>query len=230
MAFLIITIRKKAMRSIYQAEKKPDVLPVTASVALLIASLFIVSACSDSGNNDGAALEADGANAGQGVADADSSGAGAENDDELFVEAVDPNEAIPAPSADTIATSLLNNDFYGILLSLIEQADLAGALNEDSSGSGWTLFAPSDRVFENDAAYASLSTEQKNELVRNHLYAGRLSSAELTQGTLAMSSGSVTIGQASDGRTTVGGARIVAADREFSNGFIHFVDAVLQAD
>lgn len=164
---------------------------------LLAASVLGVSACSDSGGSG------------------------------TVIPTVDPNDAIPPASEDSIADSLLNRPDYATLLRLIEESDLTEALQGDNSGAGWTLFAPPDTAFEN-AALESLTAEQSSALVRNHLYSGQLSVSDIMPGELQMTLGSVEVVQNQDGSVTVGGAIIVAGDRVMSNGVIHFVNAILE--
>jgi len=142
-----------------------------------------------------------------------------------FMSMVDPNEQVPAPSSENIADSLRENVDYGTLLTLIEDADLVLELQGDNMGLGWTLFAPSDDAFSTDQ-FESLSREQQIALVRQHLYSGRVMSADLLPGPLVMSNGAtVAVTQNSDGTIAVGGATIIARDRVVSNGVIHYVDA-----
>ena len=143
------------------------------------------------------------------------------------VPVVDPNDAIPPASEDSIAENLLNRPDYQNLLRLIEESDLTETLQGDNSGMGWTLFAPSDTAFEN-AGLQSLSVEQASALVRNHLFSGQLSVADIPPGELQMTLGRVEVVLNQDGSVTVGGAIIVAGDRVMSNGVIHFVSAVLE--
>lgn len=173
----------------------------TLGLAVLMAgSVLFVSACSDDGSNG-----------------------------DSLPPAVDPNLEVPDLNPENIANALRDNVDYGTLLNLIEDADLAEALQNDNGGVGWTLFAPRDEAFANEA-FESLSGAQMNLLVRNHLYSGRLASDELLQASpLEMTEGTVDVGENADGSITVGGARIVARDRNFDNGIIHFVDAVLQS-
>lgn len=139
---------------------------------------------------------------------------------------VDPNESIPLPTSDDIATTLLMRSDYQTLLRLVELAGLTEVLQTDNDGAGWTLFAPSDVAFaaENDASL--FTSEDSAELVQLHLFSGRISSADLQAGTLDMSRGSVDV-QISEAGFMVGDATIVGRDRVVGNGIIHFVDSVL---
>ena len=187
--------------------------------ALIASSICLVSACSDSDNGaDNSVPNSD--DAGSTITDGGDVG-------EVFVPVIDPNDVVPPPSDDTIAGTLLVRTDYQTLLMLIEQADLTDALNGDNSGNGWTLFAFTDAAF-NDAGFATFTDEQNDALVRGHLHSGRLPFSSIQPGVLAMTQGSVEVTENADGTILIGGARVVARDRVFSNGIIHFVDAVLE--
>ena len=173
---------------------------------LLATSVLGISACSDSDDSGSAADTATAS---------------------MQAPIVNPNDAIPPPSPDNIADSLLMRMDFQTLLRLVEESDLVEALQGDNGGLGWTLFAPSDIAFEN-AGIDNLTPEQLDALVRNHLHSGQLSTAELMAGALQMTVGSVEVVRNPDGSITVGGATIIAGDRVQSNGVFHFVDAVLE--
>ena len=184
------------------------------SIAL---SICLLSACSDSdnGSND---VVPNSNEAGSSTAD---------NSADDFVPVVNPNDVVPAPSEDTIAEALLVRSDYSLLLMFIEQADLADALNEDNSGNGFTLFAFTDEAYAN-AGFMTVTDEQNDALVRGHLHLGRLPFSDIQPGVLAMIQGSVEVTENADGTILIGGATVVARDRVFSNGIIHFVDSVLE--
>jgi len=167
---------------------------------LLATSLFSLAACSD---NDSSTVNG--------------------------VPVVDPNDAIPDASLDSISDNLLNRTDYQTLLRYIELSDLTETLQGDNDGLFWTLFAPSDAAFE-AADLQSLNAERSAELIGNHLHSGQLSVAELMPGALQMTVGSVEVVLSDDGSITVGGSTIVAGDRVMSNGVIHFVSTVLVAE
>lgn len=174
---------------------------------LLATSVLGISACSSGGDSGGAAPSAD------------------PNDNDIVV--VDPNEAVPEASEDSIADGLLRRTDYQTLLRFIQENDLTEALQGDNNGVGWTLFAPDDSALES-AGQDSLSAEQSGALVGLHLHSGQLNVADLIPGELQMTQGSVEVVQNPDGSVTVGGATIVAGDRVMSNGVIHFVGSVLE--
>ena len=180
----------------------------------------------DNDANDGAQLPEDGD--AEPMVDQED---GAENDtqlpgDEEFAPVVDPNEEIPDPSPDSISDTLLLRSENSVLLMLIENANLAEELGGDNDGDGWTLFAFSDVAYDNENIQ-TVTDEQSASLVRGHLYEGRLRYEDMRPGLLQMLEGSVEVMQNDDGTLSVGGASVVARDREFSNGIIHFVDSVL---
>ena len=187
---------------------------------LIACSICLLSACSgsDNGTND---VVTDSSETSSSTTDD-----GADIGDD-FVPVVDPNDVVPPPSEDTIAGTLLVRSDYSTLLMLIEEADLADALNGDNSGNGWTLFAFTDIAYAN-AGLLSLTDEQNDALVRGHLHPGRLPFSDIQPGVLTMTQGSVEVTQNADGTILIGGATVVARDRVFSNGIIHFVDSVLE--
>ena len=143
---------------------------------------------------------------------------------------IDPNDVVPEPADGSIADTLLFRSDFSILLQLIEDADLATALQGDNNGLGWTLFAPSDSEFNNDPAFSSMTDEERAQLLRLHVFPGTLLLADFVAGSLNMQEGSALVELDEQGVVTVGAARIVARDRQFNNGVIHFVNAVLQPE
>lgn len=145
------------------------------------------------------------------------------------VRPVDPNDAVPPPTTDSISVTLLERSDYSILLDLIERAGLAELLIENNDGAGWTLFAPSDSAFERGSEDVfELDSVGASDLINLHLYSGTVTSAELPDGPLEMVEGTVQIERTAAG-VTVGGATIVGRDRIVGNGIIHFVSAPLVA-
>jgi len=142
------------------------------------------------------------------------------------VPIVDPNDNIPPPTTDDIATTLLMRSDYSTLLFVVERAGLTEVLQTDNSGEGWTLFAPSDIAFGAGDDVSQLTTEESAELVQLHLFPGTVASTDLREGLLSMSLGSVEV-QFTDTGIKVGEATIVGRDRVVGNGIIHFVDSVL---
>ncbi len=141
------------------------------------------------------------------------------------VRITDPNDNIPPPTTADIASLLLEQSDFSTLLLLIEQAGMTELLQQDNEGLGWTLFAPSDEAFaRGELDVFQLDMEGATRMVQRHLYPGRLTTAEMVEGELAMSAGSVDIVRDAETGLSVGGATIVGRDRQAGNGIIHYVD------
>ena len=141
------------------------------------------------------------------------------------VRITDPNQNIPPPTTTDISTLLLEHSDYSTLLLLIEQAGMTELLQQDNNGMGWTLFAPSDDAFaRGELDVFELDMAGATRLVERHLYSGRLTTAEMVEGELAMSGGSVDVVRDPETGLSVGGAAIVGRDRQVGNGIIHYVD------
>ncbi len=141
------------------------------------------------------------------------------------VRITDPNDNIPPASTMDIASLLLEQSDYSTLLRLIEQAGMTELLQQDNGGLGWTLFAPSDVAFaRGELDVVQLDDEGATRLVQRHLYPGTLTTAEMVEGELAMSAGSVDVVRDAETGLSVGGATIVGRDRQMGNGIIHYVD------
>ena len=190
---------------------------------LVAASISTITACSDSDSS--AAIDGDNVNIDDDAITDDN--ANTDDGNNNFVPVVDPNDVVPEPSEESIINSLLDNVDFGTLLGLVLQADLADTLDNNNGGNGWTLFAFSDNASGADEVFG-LTGDEANALVGGHLFSGRLLLEDIQPGGLTMTRGSVNVTVNDDGTISVGGARIVARDREFSNGVIHFVDSVLE--
>ncbi len=144
------------------------------------------------------------------------------------VRITDPNENIPPPTTTDISTLLLEQSDYSTMLLLIEQAGMTELLQQDNDGMGWTLFAPSDDAFaRGELDVFELDTAGAMRLVERHLYSGRLTTAEMVDGELAMFGGSVDVVRDPETGLSVGGATIVGRDRQVGNGIIHYVNSRL---
>lgn len=141
------------------------------------------------------------------------------------VRITDPNENIPPPTTTDISTLLLEQSDYSTLLLLIEQAGMTELLQQDNDGKGWTLFAPSDDAFSRgELDVFALDEAGAQRLVQRHLYSGRLMTADMVEGELAMFEGSVDVVRDPETGLSVGGATIIGRDRQVGNGIMHYVD------
>ena len=135
-----------------------------------------------------------------------------------------------AAEKDIVDTAVAAGSF-NTLVTAVTKADLAETLK----GSGpFTVFAP------NDDAFAKIPAETLNTLLdpsnkgtlagilTYHVIAGKVMSADIVGKSLSVDTvngAPVTI-DATDG-VMVGGAKVIAADIETSNGVIHVIDTVI---
>lgn len=120
------------------------------------------------------------------------------------------------------------------LSTLVAAVDAAG-LGETLSGEGpFTVFAPTNAAFEAlpegtlDALLADPSGAL-TEVLQLHVISGEVDSAAATAaagGTVDTLGGPISVEQ-SGGSLVVGGATVVQADIQASNGVIHVIDAVI---
>ena len=137
--------------------------------------------------------------------------------------------ALPAMS-DTIVDVAAGNDDFSTLVAAVTAADLAETL---SSEGPFTVFAPVDDAF---AALPEGTVEALLEdiptltgILTYHVVAGNVMSTDLAAGCndVPTVNGAMVTICAGDGSVTVGGANVIAADVEASNGVIHVIDAVI---
>ena len=136
-------------------------------------------------------------------------------------------DAAPAPTVVAIAAS--NPDFT-TLVAAVKAAGLAETL----SGTGpFTIFAPTNAAFaklpagtvemllkpENKAKLASILTY--------HVVGAKVMAADVKTGMVKTVNGANLNVKAWDGKVTVNGAKVTAADVVASNGVIHVIDTVV---
>ena len=148
---------------------------------------------------------------------------------ELEIEQISA-ESTPAEDK-TIADVATAAGTFKTLLAAAAAADLAGAL----SGPGpITVFAPTDEAFAKlppGTVEELLKPENKGKLaaiLKYHVIAGRVPLAkalELREG--ATLQGAKLQAAFTDGRVLIGGATLLQADLEASNGLVHVIDQVL---
>lgn len=153
----------------------------------------------------------------------------------------DDNDSSQTPQ--TIVSIAKANPELSNLVAALEKADLAATLN--TSGS-YTVFAPTNTAFSaflSAKGYANLNdvpVAALKEILLNHVLSTKVKSTEIATGyvkTLAKggASASNTIsmylekgtGVTINGGKTNGGAAVITADIEASNGIIHVVDGVI---
>lgn len=122
----------------------------------------------------------------------------------------------------------------GTFATLIAAAKAAGLAETLATGGPFTVFAPNDEAFAKlpkGTVEGLLKPENKEKLasiLKLHVVAGRVDSiaAASVKEATSLSGGKLAI-VASDGGLTVGGAKVVAADINASNGLIHVIDTVI---
>lgn len=133
-------------------------------------------------------------------------------------------------SHGTIVDIAAGNDDFSTLVAAVTAADLVDTL---SSEGPFTVFAPVNDAF---AALPEGTVEALLEdipaltgILTYHVVAGNVMSGDLAAGcndVPTVNGAEVTICAGETG-VTVGGANVVAADIEASNGVIHVIDAVI---
>ena len=140
-------------------------------------------------------------------------------------------DTVILPSEKNIVETAVANSSFKTLATLLEKADLVGAL----SGAGpFTVFAPTDAAFAKlpkETVESLLKPENKAQLVeilKFHVVSGRIfSDAALKAGKAkTLQGGEITI-VAKDGKASVNGANLSATDLDASNGVIHVIDSVI---
>jgi uncharacterized surface protein with fasciclin (FAS1) repeats len=132
-------------------------------------------------------------------------------------------------SKDIVDTAVAAGSFNTLAAALT-----AAGLVDTLKGEGpFTVFAPTDAAFAALPAGTVedlLKPENKDKLVAvltYHVVAGKVMSADLTEGMTAATVQGSDLTITLDGGAKVNGAVISAVDVEASNGVIHVIDAVL---
>jgi uncharacterized surface protein with fasciclin (FAS1) repeats len=140
-------------------------------------------------------------------------------------------DTVILPSEKNIVETAVANSSFKTLATLLEKADLVGAL----SGAGpFTVFAPTDAAFAKlpkETVDSLLKPENKAQLVeilKFHVVSGRIfSDAALKAGKAKTLQGGEIVIVAKDGKASVNGANLSATDIDTSNGVIHVIDTVI---
>ncbi len=145
-------------------------------------------------------------------------------------EAASPTPEATMAQKDIVDTAVEAGGFT----SLVSAVQAAG-LEETLRGEGpFTVFAPTDDAFAAvpqetlDALFADPSGAL-SEVLTYHVVPGKVMSTDLSDGMMAetVNGKSLEITVGDDGTVMVGGAKVVTADIETSNGVIHVIDTVL---
>lgn len=139
--------------------------------------------------------------------------------------------ALVAQDQKNIVTVAVEAGQFKTLVAAVQAAGLVDTL----SGKGpFTVFAPTDEAFAKlgkDAIADLLKPENKDKLatiLKYHVVSGAVMSPAAVKLTAAktLQGGELTL-KVVDGKLTIDGATVIAADVEGSNGVIHVVDSVL---
>jgi len=135
-----------------------------------------------------------------------------------------------AQQKDIVETAVAAGSF-----TTLAKALQAAGLVETLKGSGpFTVFAPTDEAFAKLPAGALadlLKPENKDKLkavLTYHVVPGKVMASQVTGLTSAKTVNGESLSVAvKDGAVMIGGAKVVKADVEASNGVIHVIDSVL---
>ena len=145
----------------------------------------------------------------------------------LLLVPVAPSAADHVVKRD-IATVVVQDSRFSVLLTAAKQAGLVGALQGDGP---ITVFAPTDEAFSalpQGTLASLLRPENKPALVallKNHVVPGAIRASDL----LPVAKAKTLNGDTLPIGLRIGGANVIQADIDCRNGIIHVVDGVLQA-
>jgi uncharacterized surface protein with fasciclin (FAS1) repeats len=129
---------------------------------------------------------------------------------------------------DLVETAVAAGQFT-TLVTAVQAAGLVETLQGDGP---FTVFAPTDAAFAKLPAGALegllANPDQLRAVLLYHVVPGRVTAAQVTGLESATTAqGSAVPVRVREGRVSVGGAEVVQADVQASNGVIHVIDAVL---
>jgi uncharacterized surface protein with fasciclin (FAS1) repeats len=140
-------------------------------------------------------------------------------------------DAVILPSTKDIIETAIEAGSFKTLAAALGAAELVETLQGDGP---FTVFAPTDEAFAALPAgtvESLLKPENKAKLqavLTYHVVPGRIyASQAIEAGKATTVQGSEVTIKAKDGKVTVDGANVVAADIDSSNGVIHVIDAVI---
>jgi uncharacterized surface protein with fasciclin (FAS1) repeats len=149
----------------------------------------------------------------------------------------DSEASSPSPSAeesmaagDTIVDVAAGNEDFETLVAAVGAAGLAETLSGDGP---FTVFAPTDEAFAAlgqetiDLLLLPSNKEALTGILTYHVLDTEVMSADIEPGAVETVNGATVEITTADGGVQVGGATVIQADVEASNGVIHAIDAVL---
>jgi len=142
-------------------------------------------------------------------------------------------EDTTVPSHNIVENATINKHMT-TFVSLVKNANMVDALN----GTGpYTVFAPTEEAFEalpGGTLKDLMKTENRQrlqQLINNHLIAGKLTVADLQDGAMLKTAGGQHLKVSKQGnKVTLNGAEITEADILCKNGVLHAVNKVLMPE
>lgn len=146
------------------------------------------------------------------------------------VEEVEEMAEVPEAS-NTVVDIAISSPDHTTLVAAVKAAELVETL----SGEGpFTVFAPTNAAFEalpEGTVEDLLKPENKDQLssiLTYHVVSGNILSSNLSDGQVVTTlNGKELTVSVADGKVSIGGATVVTADLEGTNGIVHVIDAVL---
>lgn len=146
-----------------------------------------------------------------------------------------PDDFVLEPMMDDMAKVdivdiALSSDDFSMLVMLLQEADLVGALQGDGP---FTVFAPTNDAFTKLVTALGITPEElmaQPELASvllYHVVSGKVMSTDLSDGLMAPTLNGKEITFDLDGGVMVNQASVVTADVEATNGVVHIIDEVL---
>lgn len=140
-------------------------------------------------------------------------------------------DTVLIPSDKNLVDTAIAAGKFKTLAMLLDKAGLVGALQGEGP---FTVFAPTDDAFAKlpkETLDSLLLTENKDQLtaiLTYHVVKGRVFSDAAAKGaTVATLNGAKVETKGDKGKVRVGGAEVIAADIDATNGVIHVIDTVL---
>lgn len=150
--------------------------------------------------------------------------------EETTEEVMEVIEEAPAVS-NTVVDIAVGSPDHTTLVAAVQAAELAGTLSGDGP---FTVFAPTNAAFAalpEGTVEDLLKPENKDALtgvLTFHVVSGNVMSGDLSDGQVVTTlNGQTLTVSIADGKVSINGANVVAADLAGSNGVVHVIDAVL---
>ena len=130
----------------------------------------------------------------------------------------------------TVVDIALSNPDFSMLVSLLQKADLVGALQGEGP---FTVFAPTNAAFEKLLAALNISaSDLMNQpdlakVLLYHVVSGKVMSTDLSDGLEAPTLNGESVAFDLSSGAKVNQSNVISADIEAGNGVIHVIDAVL---